>query len=103
MPSTNFKIIIAGGGLTGLALANMLEKFNLDYTLLEAYSDIAPPIGASIGMFPNGLRMLDQLGCYEPIQDTFGGKVAYTVFASRNNKGEVNNGLSRVSEHLNKR
>ncbi|KAJ0310237.1 hypothetical protein Brms1b_008831 [Colletotrichum noveboracense] len=43
----------------------MLEKFDIDYVVLEAYPDIAPQVGASIGLLPNGLRILDQLGCYE--------------------------------------
>jgi 2-polyprenyl-6-methoxyphenol hydroxylase-like FAD-dependent oxidoreductase len=62
-----FKIIIAGGGIAGLTLANMLEKFDIDYLLLESHRKIAPAVGASIGLFPNGLRVLDQLGCYESI------------------------------------
>lgn len=66
-PNEDFKIIIAGGGIAGLTLANMLEKFDIQYVLLEAYSAIAPPVGASIGLFPNGLRILDQIGCYEAI------------------------------------
>ncbi|KAJ0327474.1 hypothetical protein COL5a_005853 [Colletotrichum fioriniae] len=60
-----FKIVIVGGSVAGLALANMLEKFNIDYVVLEAYPEIAPQVGASIGLLPNGLRILDQLGCYE--------------------------------------
>ncbi|RSL52983.1 hypothetical protein CEP54_010655 [Fusarium duplospermum] len=67
-----FEVIIAGGGIAGLTLANMLEKFDLDYVVLEGHSEISPAVGASIGMFPNGLRILDQLGCYEPIQELFG-------------------------------
>ncbi|KAI0126995.1 hypothetical protein BJ170DRAFT_695384 [Xylariales sp. AK1849] len=63
-----FKVSIAGGGGAGLTLANMLEKFNIDYILLEAYKDIAPQVGASIGLLPNGLRILDQLGCYEELE-----------------------------------
>ncbi|KAF7562282.1 hypothetical protein G7046_g1870 [Stylonectria norvegica] len=59
-----FKLIIAGGGIAGLTLAILFEKFNIDYVLLEAHDEIAPPIGASIGMMPNGLLILDQLGCY---------------------------------------
>jgi 2-polyprenyl-6-methoxyphenol hydroxylase-like FAD-dependent oxidoreductase len=66
-PNEDFKIIVAGGGIAGLTLANMLEKFDIQYVLLEAYSAIAPPVGASIGLFPNGLRILDQIGCYEAI------------------------------------
>ncbi|KPM36548.1 hypothetical protein AK830_g10022 [Neonectria ditissima] len=60
-----FKIIIVGGSVAGLSLANMLEKAGIDYVLLEGYSEIAPQVGASIGLLPNGLRILDQLGCYE--------------------------------------
>lgn len=64
-----FKVIIAGGSVSGLTLANALEKFNIDYVLLEAYPSIAPQVGASIGMLPNGFRILDQLGCYEPVRN----------------------------------
>jgi 2-polyprenyl-6-methoxyphenol hydroxylase-like FAD-dependent oxidoreductase len=67
-PSKEFKVIIAGGDVAGLTLANMLERFDIDYAILEAHNDIAPAVGVSIGMFPNGLRILDQIGCYEPIR-----------------------------------
>lgn len=67
-----FKVIIVGGSVAGLSLANMLEQLNIDYTLLEAYPEIAPQVGASIGLLPNGFRILDQLGCYEPILDIAG-------------------------------
>ncbi|KAF4996969.1 hypothetical protein FGRMN_4187 [Fusarium graminum] len=66
--SSNFKILIAGGGIAGLTLANMLERFDIDYLLLEGQNEIAPQVGASIGLLPNGLRILDQIGCYEPIR-----------------------------------
>ncbi|GJC84084.1 FAD-dependent monooxygenase pyr5 [Colletotrichum liriopes] len=66
-PNTNFKVIIAGAGVAGLALAKMLEMYNVDYLILEAHKDVAPPVGAGIGMLPNGLRILDQIACYEPI------------------------------------
>lgn len=64
-----FRVIIAGGSVSGLTLANALEKFDIDYILLEAYPSIAPQVGASIGILPNGFRILDQLGCYEPVRD----------------------------------
>ncbi|RGP64219.1 FAD binding domain [Fusarium sporotrichioides] len=65
---TDFKIIIAGGGIAGLTLANMLEKFDIDYVLLESHNEITPQVGASIGLLPNGLRILDQIGVYERIR-----------------------------------
>ncbi|RSM08654.1 hypothetical protein CEP52_004613 [Fusarium oligoseptatum] len=63
-----FKIVIVGGSVSGLSLANMLEKFDIEYILLEAHSTIAPQLGASIGLLPSGLRILDQLGCYDKIR-----------------------------------
>lgn len=104
MSSTNnFKVVIAGGGIAGLVLANMLEQFDLDYVLLEAHSDIAPPVGASIGMFPNGLRILDQIGCYQPIKDIFGDQIPYDVTYTRNEKGEIIAGVGRIFDHLERR
>lgn len=69
LDNTDFKILIAGGGIAGLTLANMLEKFKIDYILLESQNEITPQVGASIGLLPNGLRILDQMGCYEPIRN----------------------------------
>lgn len=103
MSSNNFKVVIAGGGIAGLVLANMLEQFDLNYVLLEAHSDITPPVGASIGMFPNGLRILDQIGCYQPIKDIFGDQVPYNVSKTRDEKGEVISYVDGFFEHLERR
>ncbi|CAG9989123.1 unnamed protein product [Clonostachys byssicola] len=64
----NSRILIVGGGIAGLVLAVALEKFDIDYLLLEAHGNIAPAVGASIGLMPSGLLILDQLGCYEAIR-----------------------------------
>ncbi|RSL94782.1 hypothetical protein CEP52_012471 [Fusarium oligoseptatum] len=48
-----FKVIIAGGGIAGLTLANTLEKFDLDYVVLECHSEISPAVGASIESWIN--------------------------------------------------
>jgi 2-polyprenyl-6-methoxyphenol hydroxylase-like FAD-dependent oxidoreductase len=90
MPSKHtFKVIIAGGGIAGLTLANMLENFDIDYILLESHSCIAPAIGASIGMFPNGLRILDQIGCYEAIEGVFNGDLPYDRQYTRDEEGNA--------------
>ncbi|KAB8216022.1 hypothetical protein BDV33DRAFT_207725 [Aspergillus novoparasiticus] len=96
-----FKIIIAGGGIAGLTLANMLEKFDFDYVLLEAHSKIAPPVGASIGLFPNGLRILDQLGCYERIANLSVQQLE--VAYMRDKKGDVLSALPQMFKHLERR
>lgn len=72
MVDKDFKVVIAGGGIAGLGLANMLEMAEIDWVLLESHSEIAPQVGASIGLFPNGLRILDQMGVYEAIRATWG-------------------------------
>lgn len=64
MAPKDFKVIITGGSIAGLTLANMLDKLGIDFVLLEAWREIAPQVGASIGLLPNGLRVLDQLGLY---------------------------------------
>jgi 2-polyprenyl-6-methoxyphenol hydroxylase-like FAD-dependent oxidoreductase len=64
-----FRVLIVGGGIAGLTLANALQHAGIDYLLLEARSELAPQIGASIGLGPNGSRILDQLGCYDDIME----------------------------------
>ncbi|GKZ25541.1 hypothetical protein AbraCBS73388_001182 [Aspergillus brasiliensis] len=62
------KVIVAGGGVAGLSLALMLEKHGIDYLLLEAYPKVVATVGAGIALAPNGLRIIEQLGCYEDLQ-----------------------------------
>jgi 2-polyprenyl-6-methoxyphenol hydroxylase-like FAD-dependent oxidoreductase len=67
MSKRQFRVVIVGGGIAGLTLANMLEKFDIDYIVLEGRDDVAPHEGACIGISPNGLFILDQLGLYETV------------------------------------
>ncbi|VUC31552.1 unnamed protein product [Clonostachys rosea] len=69
MSESKFKVLIVGGSVTGLTLANMLERAGIDYLVLEGYKEIAPQVGASIGLVANGLRILDQLGCSQDLID----------------------------------
>lgn len=63
------KVIIVGGSIAGLTLAHCLERNGIDYVVLEAYKEIAPQVGASIGILANGARILDQIGCFDSIND----------------------------------
>lgn len=67
-----FTVLIVGGSVSGLSLASMLEKFDINYILLEGHATIAPQLGASLGLLPSGLRILDQLGCYDKIRELTG-------------------------------
>ncbi|KAI1656298.1 hypothetical protein F4813DRAFT_390978 [Daldinia decipiens] len=89
-PDREFKVIIADGGVAGLALANTLRMFGLNYnTLLESHSNIAPQVGASVGLFPNGLRILDQIGFYEQILEVFKGDDLYGRSYIRDKNGKT--------------
>lgn len=93
-----FKFVIAGAGVAGLTLANMLERLDIDYIVLEAYRQIAPQVGASIGLFPNGLRILDQIDCYEPIR-----KLAQCALKEgyiRDKSGKPISSMENMSEHM---
>ena len=90
MPVSNLrpcKVIIAGCGIAGLTLALILERVGIDYVVLEAYSDIVAAAGAGMTMLPNGLRILDQLGCMEDLVNRAGQTIQ--SMSLRNSKGEV--------------
>ncbi|KAJ5770436.1 uncharacterized protein N7511_002487 [Penicillium nucicola] len=65
---SSFRVIIVGGSIAGLSLANMLEKAGINFMVLEKHENIAPQIGASISIGPSSERILDQLGCYETLE-----------------------------------
>lgn len=60
--SKNFRVVIAGAGISGLALANCLELAGIDYVLLEARDTIAPFIGAGVYLASGSGPVLEQLG-----------------------------------------
>ncbi|WQF89220.1 Putative FAD-binding domain, FAD/NAD(P)-binding domain superfamily [Colletotrichum destructivum] len=59
------RVLIAGGSITGLSLALMLEQAGIDFLVLEGGPTIAPQVGAGLAFFPGGARILDQLGLFE--------------------------------------
>lgn len=68
MDQLTFRVIIVGGSIAGLTLAHCLHKANVNHIVLEKGQDIAPQVGASVAIFPNGARILQQLGVYEDIE-----------------------------------
>ncbi|THC96949.1 hypothetical protein EYZ11_003557 [Aspergillus tanneri] len=64
----HYQVAIIGGGIAGLTTALALERLGIRYILFERHESLAPDEGASIGLLPNGLRILDQLGLMEEIE-----------------------------------
>lgn len=63
-----FRVIVVGAGIAGLTLSNALQRAGIDHVVLEKHRNVVYPSGASIGIWPNGSRLLDQLGCLESIK-----------------------------------
>lgn len=66
---TSFKVIIVGGSVSGLTLAHCLDRLGVDFEIFERNEHIAPQLGASVGILPNGARILDQLGLFDDIEE----------------------------------
>ncbi|KAI2602150.1 FAD/NAD(P)-binding domain-containing protein [Hypoxylon sp. NC1633] len=63
-----FKVIIAGGGVAGLTVANALEKANIDFIMLEG-REVAPQLGASICIQGHTIKILEQLCVWEKLRE----------------------------------
>lgn len=60
------KIAIIGGGIAGLVAAIGLKRSGFEVTIFEKAKQFLP-LGSDIGLWPNGLRVLDQFGLYSKI------------------------------------
>ncbi|KAF8950722.1 hypothetical protein BGZ46_004367, partial [Entomortierella lignicola] len=63
MPSP-VRVTIVGGGIGGLALANMFEKAHISYIILEKATQIKA-LGSSLGLDATSLPVMEQLGLLE--------------------------------------
>lgn len=61
------RVIIVGGSVSGLTLAHCLYHNDIEFVILEAGAEIAPEVGASIVVLPNGSRILDQIGVFDDV------------------------------------
>ncbi|KAH9219751.1 BcBOA8 protein [Leptodontidium sp. 2 PMI_412] len=97
--SSDFKVIVVGGGITGLALACSLERAGIQYVVLESRDEVAPQVGASIAMLPNGMRLLDQLGILEKVR---AGAVKHEIifFERQKLQQELYNAITDKSKFL---
>lgn len=66
MPS-KISVTIVGGGIGGLALANMFEKAGIEYVVLEKAASVKA-LGSSLGLDASSLPVMEQLGLLEEFQ-----------------------------------
>ncbi|KAF2499175.1 FAD/NAD(P)-binding domain-containing protein [Lophium mytilinum] len=70
MKQSPFRVIVVGGSISGLTMSHCLQQAGIDHVVLERRSTIIQSNGASINLWPQGLRLMEQLGCLEAIEET---------------------------------
>ena len=56
------RVIVAGGGIGGLATALALRKLGIEPLVFER-KDYSGEVGAGLGLYPNAMKALEYLGC----------------------------------------
>ncbi|KAI5362502.1 putative FAD-binding domain, FAD/NAD(P)-binding domain superfamily [Septoria linicola] len=104
MDNSHASVLIAGGSIAGLMLANLLELASVDYLVLEKYRTIAPDLGASIGISANSARLLDQIGVWNKLEQLYDREDVYDSFTSAHADGQkfiyIENGAPLLRSHF---
>lgn len=69
MTSTPFKVIIIGGGPSGITAAHVLERAGIDFVVLERRDSVIDDVGASLVISPGSLRVFHQLGLLDRLME----------------------------------
>lgn len=76
---STFRVLVIGGGPSGLSAAHSLYHAGIDFIVLERRHDpFEQDIGASLLIFPDSMRILHQYGLMERLQ-----KIAFEVEETR--------------------
>lgn len=67
MASVPFKVIIVGGGPSGITAAHILERAGIEFVVLERRENVVDDVGASLVLSPGTLRVFHQLGLLEQL------------------------------------
>ncbi|KAI8949178.1 hypothetical protein F4801DRAFT_580722 [Xylaria longipes] len=63
-----FKVIVVGGGPVGLTAVHALSRASIDFIVLEYRDSVTTDFGASLVLWPQGLRVLAQIALHERLQ-----------------------------------
>ncbi|OHF01697.1 FAD binding domain-containing protein [Colletotrichum orchidophilum] len=74
MSSEPFRVIIIGGGPSGITAAHALHHAGIDFIVLERRTNIVEDLGASIVLGAQSLRVFHQFGILDRLMD-IGGKL----------------------------
>lgn len=78
-------VIIAGGGIGGLALALTLDQIGVPFVVFEAAQELRP-LGVGINLQPNAVRELYDMGINARDLDTIGVQTREWTLVGRNGK-----------------
>lgn len=84
-PTTTPPVLIAGGGIAGMALALTFHQIGVPCTVFEAVPDLQP-LGVGINLQPNAVRELYDLGLDDTVLDTVGLQAREWALVGRNGR-----------------
>jgi 5-methylphenazine-1-carboxylate 1-monooxygenase len=76
-------VLIAGGGIGGMALALTLQQIGVPCVVFEAVAELRP-LGVGINLQPNAVRELYDLGLNDELLDTIGIQAREWALVGRN-------------------
>ena len=65
-PDARSRIVVVGGGVSGLAASHTFQEVAIDHVALERRLAVAPKAGVSIAIYPNGSSRRRAGGGKEP-------------------------------------
>ena len=85
LPANKFRILIIGGGITGLAAAIPLSKQGHNVTVFERAAS-SQENGGILGLSPNASRVLDSYGLWKALEEASELPPTHTIL---NHRGEM--------------